>query len=97
MCEHQTKIEVCGNDYPAVISYEWDESVPIIDRVQIHHAISCDYNDSGEFQPHVETIIVDITRLLDRSQLKALADEILYRATEMRIHHRRELHLYPAF
>lgn len=52
--EYETKIELCGKDYAALISFEWDENYALIDAVEISHSVNVAYNDRGEYAPHVE-------------------------------------------
>ena len=84
--EYETKIELCGKEYAALISFEWDETYPLIDAVEISHSVKQSYNEKGEYVPHVDKTIIDITKMLDGYQIAALSDEIcadaLYRQQE---------------
>lgn len=84
--EYETKVELCGKDYAALISFEWNETYPLIDSVEISHSVKVAYNGKGEYAPHVEKTIINITKMLDGSQIAVLSDEIcadaLYRQQE---------------
>ena len=84
--EYETKVELCGKDYAALISFEWDENYALIDAVEISHSVNVAYNDRGEYAPHVEKTIIDITKMLDGFQIASFSDEIcadaLYRQQE---------------
>lgn len=76
MNAHHTKIELCGEEYAAVVLFEWDEN-PIIKGVTIYRSIHNLYNTKGEYSPHVERISVDITAMLNDDQIDALSNEIV--------------------
>lgn len=74
--EFETKIELAGEGYNALVSYEWDDQRPIIYSVEITRVIHHDYNKRGEYAPEVERIVLDITRFLDDYQVGGLMEEI---------------------
>lgn len=76
MNEFETKIELCGAEYTALISFEWDDTYPIIDKVKIILKTKHHYNDQGEYAPYLKHIDRDITEFLDAYQLAAFADDI---------------------
>lgn len=89
MQEYQTKINLYGNDYPAVIAFEWDDTHPLIYSVEICKSTQYNYNNAGEYAPHVEITNFNIMVFLDSTQIAALADEIradaVYQQEEARI------------
>lgn len=74
--EFETQVEMIGADYNALISYEWDATQPIIYRVEISRTVNHYYNADGKYAPHVERIILDITKFMDDCQIAAFADAI---------------------
>lgn len=89
MQEYKTMINLCGSDYPASIIFEFDDSYPLIYSIQISKDIKYNYNNAGEYAPHVETNNLSIMLFLDTAQIAALADEIkadaAYQREEARI------------
>lgn len=76
MREHETKIELMGREYAALVRYELDPSDghPLIDAVEIGRMIdSWDYESDLPCKEHLS---IDITRLLHEDQISALEDEI---------------------
>jgi len=73
---HNTTIELCGEEYAATVLYEFDEQKPLIEAVMLQHKINCFYNTAGVFAPHVIGVELNITQMLNDSQLSILSDEI---------------------
>ena len=76
MNAHHTKIELCGEEYAAVVLFESDES-PWISSVTLCRSVKEFYNANGEFKPRVKLVSLDITPLLNSTQFSALTDEIM--------------------
>lgn len=76
LSEYETKIEMAGRHYDAMVRYELDPSdgYPLIDAVEIGRVIeSWDYERDV---PINERMSMDITRLLHEDQISALEEEI---------------------
>lgn len=75
LSEFETKIEMAGHDYDALVRYELDPSdgYPLIDAVEIGRPVER-YEEGGGLV--IERMSLDITRLLHEDQISALEDEI---------------------
>lgn len=91
--EFETEIELAGANYIALVSYEWDEQRPLIDKIEMSRTIKHDYNAMGEYAPYVERIVLDITGFLDDSQICAFMDQIQQDAVERAAESRAEAEL----
>ncbi len=82
MIEHETRIEIAGDELPAVIEYEPDDGDVLITAVILKRCVKqrgdTAYCPDGSFYKVTfpEFIQLNITQFLRGSQIKALADEI---------------------
>lgn len=82
MNEYETRIEIAGEELPAVIEYEPDDGDVLITAVILKRCVKqrgdTAYCPDGSFYKVTfpEFIQLDITKFLRGSQIKALADEI---------------------
>ncbi len=82
MIEHETRIEIAGEELPAVIEYEPDDGDVLITAVILKRCIKqrgdTAYCPDGSFYKVTfpEFIQLNITQFLRGSQIKALVDEI---------------------
>lgn len=77
MNEFETELELVGAMRCALVRFEWDEGNPLIDAVEITRSERVDYDEQGNFNPHIEHYHVDITRILEQWQFQALTEEII--------------------
>jgi hypothetical protein len=75
MREHETKFEMMGREYDALVRYELDPSDghPLIDAVEIGRAFERYEEGKGMVKDRMS---LDVTRMLYEGQLSALEDEI---------------------
>lgn len=75
MREFETRIEMAGREYPALISYEPDpgDGWPIIEAVEMGRVIERYEEGKGLVK---DRISLDITSMLDEGQISALEEEI---------------------
>lgn len=73
--EHETKIEMMGRTYDALVRYENDpfDGHPLIDAVEIGRVIARYEEGKGMVKDRMS---LDVTRMLYEGQLSALEDEI---------------------
>ena len=71
MNKHHTKIELCGEEYAAVVLFESDES-PWISSVTLCRSVKEFYNATGEFKPMVNLVRLDIKPLLNSGAIFCL-------------------------
>lgn len=73
--EHETKIEIMGREYDALVRYELDPSDghPLIDAVEIGRVIARYEEGKGMVKDRMS---LDVTRLLYEDQISALEEEI---------------------
>ena len=84
--DHETKIELMGKDYPALVEYEFDEgqgadSILILSvtlRRCVKQRGDLDYDHHGDAYLVRTPIFIslDITQFLNGKQIKALAEEV---------------------
>jgi len=83
--EYETKLELAGEDYPALVQYELDEgdgaNAICISNVILRRCVAQRgdvYHPDGSFHKATfpEYITLDITNFLRASSIKALAEEI---------------------
>lgn len=92
MHEYEINIELFGEEYPAIILFEWDkdewEGRPLIGSIVIRRSVKEFYNAAGEYKLRVNILSLEILPMMDDNQLCALADKItadaLCRAEENR-------------
>lgn len=80
MNTHHTKIELCGEEYTAVILFEWDtdewEGKPLIHSVIIKRSVNEFYDAAGRYKKTTKILSVEILPMMSDEQLVNLADEI---------------------
>lgn len=91
MYEFETSIELAGADLPALITYELDpaDGHPLIERVDVVRVEIRQYDSSGQYKPHIQRHIADVTALLEEWQLTVyegqIVDSLNTQATSNRI------------
>ncbi|MER2529848.1 MAG: hypothetical protein ABTR07_18150 [Candidatus Competibacter denitrificans] len=91
MYEFETTIELAGAYLPALITYELDPSDghPLIEKVEAARLEIKQYGRDGQYQPHVQRHVADVTALLEEWQLTVfegqIADYLDAQATRNRI------------
>lgn len=79
MYEFETSIELAGSYLPALITYELDPSDghPLIEKVEAARLEIKQYGRDGQYQPHVQRHIADVTALLEEWQLTVYEGQII--------------------
>lgn len=79
MYEFETSIELAGSYLPALITYELDPSDghPLIEKVEAARLEIKQYDSSGQYQPHIQRHIADVTALLEEWQLTVYEGQII--------------------
>lgn len=91
MYEFETTIELAGAYLPALITYELDPSDghPLIEKVEAARLEVKQYGRDGQYQPHVQRHVADVTALLEEWQLTVyegqIEDSLAEAATRNRI------------
>lgn len=90
--DHETKIDLMGKDYPALVEYEFDEGqgadCVLILSVTLRHCVKqrgdLDYDHHGDAYLVRTPIFIslDITQFLNGKQIKALAEEVYEKIRE---------------
>ena len=65
--EYETTIELCGEEYAAIVLYEADDR-PLINHVTLQRKVKvkANYNAAGEYAPHVVCLNMEITKMCIR-------------------------------
>lgn len=78
MNEYETTTEFFGEERPVLVTYgyaKWDEW-EYIEKVEVELIVKNDWTPTGEFKPHVERRVLDVTPILSAEQAWELVKEI---------------------
>ncbi len=81
MNTHETKIEMCGRSYHTEISYEFDDGVPLIYKIEMMEE-KCKkggvwYDKDGYFHTGPHFVYFNATDFMDAMQIASFVEEIM--------------------